>query len=77
MNQLLQDLDKKLRTLDADRARHLELLVREAMDQVEQEKPADSNSAWPTGYFEATAGALAGEDFERPPQGDMPRRDDW
>jgi len=32
---------------------------------------------WPAGYFEQTAGALAGEDFERPPQGDLPQRNDW
>jgi hypothetical protein len=40
---------------------------------------AETNSAhgWPDGYFEQTAGALAGEDFERPPQGELPSRDDW
>lgn len=38
---------------------------------------AGPSAAWPTGYFERTAGALAGEDFERPPQGDLPRREDW
>jgi hypothetical protein len=34
-------------------------------------------TAWPAGYFEQTAGALAGEDFERPPQGKLPERDVW
>lgn len=77
MNQLVQQLDEKLRTLDPLRARQLEPLVREAMDQVEKEEPSDSASTWPFGYFEATAGAFAGEEFERPPQGDLPRRDDW
>jgi hypothetical protein len=33
--------------------------------------------AWPSGYFEQTAGALVGEEFERPPQGELPQRDDW
>jgi hypothetical protein len=32
---------------------------------------------WPPGYFEQTAGALAGERFERPPQGELPVRKDW
>lgn len=32
---------------------------------------------WPDGYFEQTAGALAGEEFDRPPQGELPSRDDW
>jgi predicted DNA-binding antitoxin AbrB/MazE fold protein len=33
--------------------------------------------AWPERYFERTAGALAGEDFERPPQGELPAREAW
>ena len=41
--------------------------------------PTASGSAatWPAGYFEQTAGALVGEDFERPPQGGLPRREAW
>ena len=38
---------------------------------------ANSSQGWPDGYFEQTAGALAGEEFERPPQGELPSRDDW
>lgn len=38
---------------------------------------AGPSAAWPTGYFEQTAGVLTGQDFERPPQGDLPRREDW
>jgi hypothetical protein len=34
------------------------------------EASGQSNS-WPAGYFERTAGALAGEEFERPPQGEL------
>jgi predicted DNA-binding antitoxin AbrB/MazE fold protein len=32
---------------------------------------------WPAGYFEQTSGSLAGEQFERPAQGDLPERDSW
>ena len=32
---------------------------------------------WPVDYFERTAGALAGEAFERPPQSETPLRDNW
>jgi hypothetical protein len=32
---------------------------------------------WPPGYFEQTSGVLAGEDFERSPQGDLPQREEW
>jgi predicted DNA-binding antitoxin AbrB/MazE fold protein len=38
---------------------------------------AARSAGWPTGYFEQTAGALSGEEFERPPQGDLPLREDW
>jgi Protein of unknown function DUF104 len=38
---------------------------------------AGQYSSWPPCYFEQTAGALAGEDFERPPQGGLPQREEW
>ncbi|MEX2170208.1 MAG: hypothetical protein WD851_12925 [Pirellulales bacterium] len=37
----------------------------------------EGQRSWPVAYFEQTAGALAGEEFERPPQGDLPMRDVW
>ena len=42
-----------------------------------QKSETSSAHGWPDGYFEQTAGALAGEEFERPPQGELPSRDDW
>ena len=77
MNRLAEQLDEKLRTLDPPRAQYLESLVRKAFDRAEQDELCDSESRWPAGYFEQTVGALAGEKFERPTQGDLPRRDDW
>lgn len=44
---------------------------------VAQKAEASSANGWPDGYFEQTAGAFAGEEFERPPQGELPSRDDW
>ena len=38
---------------------------------------ANALAAWPPGYFDQTAGALEGEDFERPSQAELPRRDNW
>jgi AF2212-like/PIN domain len=32
---------------------------------------------WPTSYFDHTAGALEGEAFDRPAQGDLPQREGW
>jgi hypothetical protein len=74
MNRIAQELDEKLRTLDPPRAQYLESLVREALNRAEL---GESASGWPAGYFDRTAGALAGEEFERPPQGDLPTRDAW
>jgi hypothetical protein len=36
-----------------------------------------ASATWPAGYFESTAGALTGEDFERPAEGDLPEREVW
>jgi hypothetical protein len=77
MNRLAEELDEKLRKLDPARAQYLESLVREALERAEQDEFCDSISGWPARYFEQTAGALADEVFERPPQGELPRRDDW
>lgn len=77
MNRLAEQLDEKLRTLDPPRAQYLESLVRKAFDRAEQDELCDLECGWPAGYFEQTAGALAGEDFERSPQAELPHRDDW
>lgn len=77
MNRLAEQLDEKLRTLDPPRAQYLESLVRKAFVRAERDELCESESGWPVGYFEQTSGALAGEEIERPPQGDLPRRDDW
>lgn len=77
MNRLARQLDQKLSTLDPECARKLELRVRDALEQAEQDAADNRLSAWPVGYFESTAGALAGEEFQRPAQGELPQRDVW
>jgi hypothetical protein len=47
------------------------------VDAAEQDATDKQRSGWPAGYFDTTAGALAGEEFERPAQGELPRRDVW
>ncbi|REJ90046.1 MAG: hypothetical protein DWQ34_09595 [Planctomycetota bacterium] len=73
MNRLAEELNQKLQLLDPVRAERLEMWVREAIDRVDQ----DDHAHWPDGYFDATAGALAGERLERAPQGELPQRTDW
>ena len=36
-----------------------------------------TETGWPEGYFEATAGAFAHEPLERPPQLPLERREAW
>lgn len=77
MTQIAQELDARLKNLGPFQARYLETLVREAMVRAEQLPVSSTCDDWPPSYFERTAGALAGEDFERPPQGDLPKRNEW
>jgi hypothetical protein len=78
MSIIAQELDSTLSRLDPDRAKNLEQLVRDALVLAAHgTPPKELKSSWPAGYFEATAGAFAGEIFERPPQGSFPNRDVW
>jgi hypothetical protein len=75
---IAKELDAALRRLDPNRAKRLEDLVRDAVALAEQTAPVNGPvTAWPAGYFEETAGAFAGEELQRPPQGELPQRDDW
>ena len=77
MTQLAEELDARLQKLGPFQARYLETLVRDALSRAEQMAVVPSGVDWPPGYFGRTAGALAGEEFERPPQGELPTRDEW
>lgn len=39
--------------------------------------PAPAAEAWPAGYFQKTAGAFAGEQWERPAQLPFEKRTEW
>jgi hypothetical protein len=68
MNTVTAELAQILSELDDRSARHLERLVREAMELA---RPSQANGAvdaqsWPLGYFEQTAGSFAAEPFDLP-----------
>jgi hypothetical protein len=67
---IAQELNDLLNRLDPQRAKYLENLVRDALALAEG--TANGQPTWPAGYFEETAGAFAGEPFERAPQGAVP-----
>ena len=73
MSSIAQELDQQMRILDPATARRVEQLVRDALALAKTAR----SGAWPAGYFEQTAGALAGEQFERPDQGTLEQREVW
>jgi hypothetical protein len=77
MRAIAEELDRRLAQLDAPVAQQLERLVRDALALVDGSASRAASGAWPEGYFARTAGALAGEEFERPQQGLPPIREAW
>lgn len=75
MSPIAKELDRRLSEMGPAVAEQLERLVRDALALAE--KSASTTTVWPAGYFEATAGALAGEVFDRPDQGETLKREDW
>jgi hypothetical protein len=64
---------RPLEPVDWPEGTKAEVIALQESARGESERP----SIWPAGYFEQTAGALAGEEFERPPQGELPEREAW
>jgi hypothetical protein len=79
MNKVARELDQRLQQLDRATAEQVERLVLDALALAGEfgSKPAAPAAQWPDGYFERTAGALAGEQFDRPQQGTSPTREAW
>ncbi len=75
MSRIAEQLDLCLRGLDRVTAAHVERLVEETLALAGA--PGSSDVSWPAGYFELTAGALAGERLERPEQGGIEHRNPW
>jgi hypothetical protein len=77
MPTLAQQLDEFLRKVDGETGRRVEQIVREALALAGIAQEGRSASGWPKEYFERTAGALAGEELDRPPQGPIQDRETW
>jgi hypothetical protein len=77
MNKVVQELDLRLKQLDRTTAEQVERLVRDALALAGKPANGTASHQWPEGYFERTAGALAGEQFDRPQQGSPPVREGW
>jgi hypothetical protein len=77
MSAISEQLDAKLRTLDAKAASSLEKLVRDALELVETQNSPARPGRLPLDFFARIALEFGGEPFERPPQGDFEKRESW
>lgn len=80
MTAIAAELDRKLQTLDPETAAFLERLVRDALQRTDK-SPATiveaKTLAEHRAHIAKFAGIWAGDDFERPPQGEFEKREDW
>ena len=77
MSDIAEQLDAKLRTLDAKAASSLEKLVRDALELVETQNGGVPPQRLPPDFFTRIAREFGGEPFERPPQGESEQREAW
>jgi hypothetical protein len=72
---LIQEILKQPDSLLRELQHYLAFLIE--LERKESKGNSHSQSAWPEGYFEKTAGAFANEPFERPPQLPFEKREEW
>ena len=76
MTAIAVELDQKLRELDPKTAASVEQLVRDALKLAEQTGAATSKESHRE-FIQRMAGSFGDEPFERPPQGEFEKREDW
>ena len=77
MTAIAEQLDAKLKTLDARAASSLEKLVRDALELVETQNAPGRPERLPPDFFARIAREFGSEPFERPPQGEFEKREAW
>jgi len=77
MSAIAEELDAKLKTLDARAASSLEKLVRDALELVEGQNGGVRSERLPSDFFTRIAREFGSEPFERPPQGESEQRGPW
>jgi hypothetical protein len=76
VNAIAVELDRKLQSLDPETAASVVQLVRDALHLAEQKRtgvPKESHRE----FIQRMAGSFGDEPFERPPQGEFEKREDW
>ena len=77
MSAIAEQLDAKLKTLDARAASSLEKLVRDALELVETQNGSAPHDYLPPDFLARIADEFGNEPFERPPQGESDKRQTW
>jgi hypothetical protein len=80
MKTIAQELDDKLKDMDAPTASVVERWVRDALALVEvqgQRKDVTSEIASHREFIARFAGVVVDEPWERPSQGELEQRDEW
>ncbi len=77
MTAIAEQLDNKLRTLDAKAATSLEKLVRDALELVDTQSGARRSDPLPPDFFARISEDFGREPLERPPQGEFEKRPEW
>ena len=75
MNAIAVELDQKLQRLDPETAASVEQLVRDALELAEKKK--SNGSTWPANFWQQIRADWGTEPFERPPQGEFEKREEW
>jgi len=77
MTAIAEQLDAKLKTLNAGAAFSLEKLVRDALELVDSQNGAVRPGHLPPDFFSRIASEFGGEPFDRPVQGDAEKVEGW
>jgi len=77
MSAIAQELDAKLKMLDAKAAASLEKLVRDALELVDTQNGGRPPDRLPPDFFTRIAHEFESDPFERPPQGEFEKREAW
>ena len=73
---LIQEILKQPEPLLRELQHYLAFLVEHQGDRT-NELQTPASAVWPSGYFQKTSGAFAGELLERPPQLPFEKREVW
>jgi hypothetical protein len=77
MTAIAAQLDEKLKSLDPKAASSLERLVRDLIEFADIKNGADKPEYLPADFFTRVAQEFGKEPFERPPQGELEKRQNW